>query len=294
MTTQVFGIFGWPVGHSLSPAMHNAAFAELGIDARYLPFAVRPEHLKDALCGVRALGISGINLTLPHKQRAIAELDSLSPDAAAVGAVNTIAARTDATGVIRLEGHNTDANGVVEALREAGAELRNMRVVVLGAGGAARAAVVGLATAGAAQITVAARQSAQAAELVHQLQPHFPTAVVVAAPFDGTLSTVFSAADLLIHATSATLAADATTTAAFVAALPLHCLPKNAIVNDLVYTPRQTSILLAANALGLRTVDGLGMLLHQGAAAFELWTGHPAPLRVMRQALFEALAHPPA
>jgi len=277
--TRVYGIFGWPVAHSRSPAMHNAAFAALGLDAVYVPLAVQPERLGRAVEAVRALGIAGFNVTLPHKTEVIALLDELTPAARAVAAVNTVIRRE-----ALLVGDNTDAVGLARSLLEAGVALQGASAVVLGAGGAARAAVFGLASAGAVRITVAARNRPAAAALVAELAPHAPGATLTACALDAELTSALTGCSLLIQATSATLGASESADA-FAASLPLDALPPSATVCDLVYKPLRTAVRARADALGLRTVAGIGMLLHQGALAFERWTGQSAPIEVMRQAL---------
>ena len=277
--TRVYGIFGWPVAHSRSPAMHNAAFAALGLDAVYVPLAVQPERLGRAVAAVRALGIAGFNVTLPHKTEVIALLDELTPAARAVAAVNTVIRRE-----ALLVGDNTDAVGLARSLLEAGVALQGASAVVLGAGGAARAAVFGLASAGAVRITVAARNRPAAAALVAELAPHAPGATLTACALDAELTSALTGCSLLIQATSATLGASESADA-FAASLPLDALPPSATVCDLVYKPLRTAVRARADALGLRTVAGIGMLLHQGALAFERWTGQSAPIEVMRQAL---------
>lgn len=278
--TDVYGIFGWPVGHSRSPAMHNAAFAALGLDAVYVPFAVQPDKLADAVRAVRALGLRGVNVTLPHKTHVMALLDQVESDACAIGAVNTLYLDGE-----RLCGTNTDAEGLARALREGGVALTDARVTVLGAGGAARASVVGLARAGARTITVAARRLGEAQALVASLAPHLTSTTLSACAHEpAALHAAFAHTDLLVQATSATLDGGPTADA-FAASLPLPALPSSAVVTDLVYRPLQTAVLGRAQAQKLKTVDGLGMLLHQGALAFERWTGKPAPIAVMRRAL---------
>lgn len=274
----VYGILGWPVAHSRSPAMHEAGFRALGIDAAYVPFPVAPERLAEAVHGLRALGVAGANVTLPHKQAVMAHLDAVEPEAQAIGAVNTILREGD-----RLIGANTDAPGLVRALVEAGFEPSGARVVVVGAGGAARAAVVGLAQAGAASVAIAARRLDRAQLLADDLGEVAGRSSLEAVELTSSRQ-VLSSADLLVQATSATLdgGPDAE---AFARALPLDALPAHAVVNDLVYRPRRTAVLTAASARGLGTVDGLGMLLHQGVIAFERWTGRSAPVDVMREAL---------
>lgn len=277
---DIYCIFGFPIGHSRSPAMHNAAFRELGLDAHYVPFAVAKEHLADAVRGARALGIRGFNVTLPHKTAIMPWLDEIDAVARDVGAVNTVVREGD-----HLRGTNTDAEGLTRALREAGASIAGARATVLGAGGAARASVVGLARAGVARIHVAARQRERADALVSDLRASLQNLDLDAGDLtSGSLRSAFSETDLLVQATSATL--DGTPSAErFTEGLPLEALPATALVTDLVYKPLQTSLLRAAKARGLPTLDGLGMLLHQGALAFELWTGQSAPLAAMKAVL---------
>ena len=315
---KTYGVLGWPVHHSLSPTFQNAGLRAAGIDAVYTHFPSPPERLAEAIAGVRALGVAGVNLTLPHKIAVLPLLDEVTPLARALGAVNTIvrvdtisaaeseveseaestaestaesAAESAPLGGARLVGHNTDAPGLVASLVEADVELRGARVVVVGAGGAARAAVGGIAQAGAAEISVLARRVAQARELVAALGPvagetRLHAGALSAAP-GGLSDRAFAGASLVVQATSATLHHEGG--AALARALPFDLLAPRAAVVDIVYAPRETAVLTAAAAAGCRTVDGVGMLLHQGAIAFELWTGVPAPLDAMRAALEEAL-----
>jgi len=278
--TAVYGIFGYPIGHSRSPALHTAGFVTLGIDAVYVPFAVPPQLLADAVTGARALNLQGFNITLPHKTAVIPLLDRVEPDALAIGAVNTVVREGDA-----LVGLNTDAPGLARSLIESGVSLSGATVTVLGAGGAARASVVGIARAGAARIYVTARRLETARELVEQLQGAVGgTSLRAISLLSDALTGCLAATDLLVQATSATLD-DAPAAQELVSVLPLSSLPKHASVVDLVYRPLQTRVLTAAKHEGLRTLDGLGMLLHQGTIAFERWTGRAAPIDVMRAAL---------
>jgi len=278
--TELYGVFGWPVAHSKSPAMHNAAFRALGRDALYVPFAVPPERLPQAIEAVRTLGVRGFNVTLPLKTDVMLLLDALEPAAQAIGAVNTVLRDGD-----RLIGTNTDAGGLTRSLVAAGVNLKGVQAVVLGAGGAARAALFGLAEAGATQIVVAARRLEAAQRLVDELSAACAPAELAACTLErGPLQTAFAHAGLLVQASSATLG-DTAEGRAFVAALPLGALPPGAAVCDLVYKPRTTALLASAREHGLLAVDGLGMLLHQGALAFERWTGVTAPLDAMGKAL---------
>lgn len=275
--TTVLGIFGDPVAHSKSPAMWNAAIEALGLDARYLPFHVRRGEVREALVGMRALQIRGVNVTLPHKEEVIAHLDWVDDAARFIGAVNTVRLEGG-----RLEGFNTDAPGLARSLLEGGAALRGVRALVLGAGGAARAAVVGVAQEGAAEIHVAARRPEAAEALARALGPSLGCPLT-ASGFD-RLGDAFARTTLLVQATSATLEGSAHAES-FAAALPMERLPEEATVTDLVYAPLETTVLGAARARGLRVVDGLGMLLHQGAIAFEHFLGVAPPISVMRGVL---------
>jgi shikimate dehydrogenase len=274
--TRIYGVLGWPVAHSRSPAMQNAAFAASGIDATYVRFPVAPDALGDAIRGLRALGVAGVNVTVPHKEAVLAHLDALDESARAVGAVNTLIVSERGT----IRGANTDAGGLVRALVEAGAVLAGAQALVLGAGGAARAAVAGLRGAGA-HVTIAARRPEEGVRL---------SVPAVGLANRGALADALAMADVVVQATSATMHGGAggqgdAVARAFVEALPLAALRPGALVTDLVYAPRDTRLLREARARGARTLDGLAMLLHQGALAFELWTGVPAPVAAMRAAL---------
>jgi len=278
--SATYGILGWPVEHSRSPAMHEAAFRARGLDANYVCFPVHPDDVADAVRGLKALGVRGANVTVPHKQAVIPYLDAITHDARAMGAVNTIVREVD-----RLIGHNTDAPGLARSLDDAGVELAGARVIVIGAGGAARATVVGLAARGASRITVVARRYEQAMALTLALTEACAPCPLFALQLErDALAYELAETTLLVQTTSATLA-NAADAAGFARSLALEALPSRATVVDLVYRPLVTTVLARARELGLNTVDGLGMLLHQGALAFELWTHMAAPLEVMRAAL---------
>ena len=262
-TTRLAGVIGWPVRHSRSPDIHNAAYEALGLDWVYVALPVAPGQVPAALAGMRALGLEGLSVTMPHKAAAAAQVDVLTPDAAALGAVNSVRRDGD-----RLIGDNTDGGGFVDSLLEAGVDPAGRRCVVLGAGGAARAVVRSLALAGAAQVTVVNRD---------------PTRGAAAAALAGDTGAVGStedlmSADLLVQATPVGMGDDLT-----LAADPA-LLPAGAVVADLVYHPLVTPLLAAARARGLPTVDGLGMLVHQAARQLQAWTGRDAPIDVMRAA----------
>lgn len=265
--TRLAGILGWPVEHSLSPAMHNAAFAELGLNWAYLAFPVHPDRLGEAVAGLAAAGCAGLNVTIPHKQGVLALCSSLSPAARTIGAANTLV--PDGEGGFR--GDNTDAEGFIRAVdEEAPLTLKGADVLVIGAGGAARAVVFALHERGAV-VRVSNRSPEKAAEL----GAHVPFA-------RAALDQASSQAAMVVNATSLGMGSDAAPED-----LPLGGLGPDQVVVDLVYRPGGTPWLAAAAARGARTVDGLGMLLHQGAAAFTQWTGRDAPLAAMRKGLLE-------
>lgn len=281
-----FALLGHPVGHSRSPAMHAAALAAANIAGDYMAFDVPQERLKPAIDGLFALGFSGFNVTVPHKLAVMEALESVDARARRIGAVNT-AVRTP-TG---FRGTNTDGLGFVRSLEAEGLKVDAQNALVLGAGGAARAVVAGLLEAGVGYVGVAARRATQAEALVADLaDPRLE-----ALPLNGNLAPHFSRCGLLVQATSVTLesASEPAETRdrreAFVAALPLSALPDAAVVSDLVYAPRETALLRAAKHVGRRTVDGTGMLLHQGALAFEAWLGVVPDVGVMRAALDASL-----
>jgi shikimate dehydrogenase len=285
--TKLFGVLGYPISHSRSPAMHGAALRHHGIDALYVPLAVPPERLPQLVAALRELGVLGVNVTLPLKTAIMPLLDALTPAARAVAAVNTVIADGD-----MLIGDNTDAEGLARSLAAADVVLAGANVVVLGAGGAARATAYGLAVRGASRIAIAARKPAEAERLVRELAPSCGNTALRALALDSSddFKLELSRASLLVQSTSATLEASPSQKSvaeAFAASLPLDELPAHATVVDLVYKPLETAVLARARQRGLKTVDGLGMLLHQGALAFERWTGKPAPLEVMRAALLE-------
>jgi len=279
----VVGVIGWPVAHSLSPRMHNRAFARLDMNWVYVPFAVRPEDLETAVAGLRALSVRGFNVTIPHKTAIIPFLDRLTPLASAIGAVNTVINQDG-----YLVGDNTDGIGFVRSLREeADFDPKGSRVVLLGAGGAARAVAFALAQAGAARLVIANRTVARAEELAAAVAGQ--GAEAVALPLDSPeLGEELAGADLLVQTTPAGLAGGDEDRLP----VPETWLDPPLIVCDIVYNPPLTPLLAAARRRGLRVVPGWGMLLYQGTAAFERWTGRPAPVAVMREALLQALDTP--
>jgi shikimate dehydrogenase len=273
-STRVAGVIGWPVRHSLSPAIHNAAFRALELDWTYVPLPVPPGRAAEAVAGLSALGIAGANVTMPHKSDVAHAVDELTTDARLLDAVNTVVVLEDV-----LVGHNTDAPGVERFLLEdLGADPAGRRVLLYGAGGAARACVLALGRLGAATITVAVRDRDRAA-MARAVADATGTAMSVVG-FDDVDTCV---ADLLVNATPL---------GAHGEALPLPELGEDALGVDLLYRPATTPFQDAVRAAGGRASGGLGLLLHQAALSFELWTGQPAPLPVMSAAALALLADP--
>jgi shikimate dehydrogenase len=274
---QVVSLLGWPVAHSHSPAMQNAAFAAAGLPWQYDLWPTPPDELAATVARLRDPAVRGANVTVPHKTAIMALLDEITADAQAIGAVNTIV--HDGA---RLVGYNTDSAGFWQALVEAGAQPAGGRVVILGAGGAARAAAWALLTHGLS-VSLLARRADEARALTAEFATHgqIAGAGLTAATFTASLHR----AVLLVNATPAGMEAQADESP-----LPPGVrLPAGLLVYDLIYRPQPTRLLREAAAQGCRTLDGLAMLLYQGAAAFTLWTGQPAPVEVMRAALEQAL-----
>jgi shikimate dehydrogenase len=262
--THVAGVIGDPVRHSLSPAIHNAAFQALGLDWVYVAFPVAAGQAAAAVQAMRTLGIAGLNVTMPHKHDVLGELDDLSPTARTLQAVNTVHRLGDA-----LHGDSTDGAGFVDALlHDEGFDPRGVRAVVLGAGGAARAVVLALAQAGAADIAVVNRTAARAQQAV-ALAPG-----VARAGAEDDLDE----AELVVNATP--IGMQDTTVQEALPFDPKRLKPGQLVV-DLVYHPLRTPLLAAARERGSVPVTGLGMLIHQAAHAFRLWTGEDPPLEVM-------------
>lgn len=276
--SRVYGILGDPVGHSLSPLMQNQAFRSLAIDAIYVPFHVTSDQLPQAVEGLRALDIAGVNLTIPHKEAVLPLLDQIDARAALIGAVNTVVNRQG-----RLIGYNTDGLGF---LRSAEQELdyhpKQSQIVMLGAGGACRAAVVALADAQVASICIANRSTKRAQRLVDELQAQFSGVTFTAVSYDSsTFFAMLEVADFIVNTTSVGLKGDSLNF------LPLENIKPSALIYDMVYSCIETPLLKAAYSQGLRAVDGLGMLASQGEEAFYLWTGKRPASGMMRNCLEE-------
>ena len=289
-STRYCAVYGQPIRHSASPAMHNAGLAHLGLDWRYLAFEVRPVDLCQAVAGALTMRFIGLNLTVPHKVLAMDMVDALDDSARTWGAVNTICFKAQnrdglwqslgefpetPVGPVRSHGFNTDADAITRSLREdVGLELAGARVLVLGAGGAGRTAALKLASDGAKRLWLVNRTEGKAAALALEIKERFEGVEV-------TTGFPREDVDLVLNATSLGLRPDD--------ALPLEesqfSLRRSQAVYDMIYRPAETPLLRAGKAAGCRTANGLGMLLYQGARALEIWTGRPAPVAVMRRAL---------
>lgn len=256
---KVAGVMGWPVGHSRSPMLHGHWLRQYGIDGAYVPMAVRPEKIGEALAALPALGFAGCNLTLPHKETALPHLAEVDGAARRIGAVNTIIVRADGS----LAGSNTDAFGFLENLKAGAPHWRPGAgpAVMIGAGGAARAVGVALVDAGVPEIRILNRTRARAETLAQQLGANCR-----ALDWDGRAKALDDAA-LLVNTASLGMAGQPPLD------LALDALPKSAVVNDIVYVPLETPLLAEARRRGHAVVDGLGMLLHQGRPGFRAWFG---------------------
>ena len=272
---RLFGVLGDPVDHSLSPAMHNAAFAACDLPYLYLRFRVPPESLPEALAEARKLDMGGLNLTVPLKEVALPLLDEVSAEARRIGAVNTIVVDHG-----RLQGDNTDARGFLQALAGV-VELDRAHVVIVGAGGSARAVGTALATAGCSHVTIANRTLARAADLARTLDELGGPQVSV---------TTLDALEDGIGLTDVRLVVNTTSTGLGAEPIAVRhgATPHDCVFMDLVYGAQPTPFLRAAARARRRTIDGSTMLLHQGALAFEAWTRRPAPIEAMRRALADA------
>jgi shikimate dehydrogenase len=273
------GLIGHPVGHSVSPVFQQAAFDALGLAFRYEAWDTTADGLTVRLASLRAEPFAGANVTVPYKEAVTRLLDRISDEAAAVGAVNTIVRDGD-----RLLGYNTDIAGFLDALRfEGGLDVHGVRACVLGAGGAARAAVYALLSGGVARVSVHNRTRERADALVSSLDPGDGRLVAAG----GDAGAAVAGCDLIVNCTSMGMAGSALAGAS---PLPAAQIPPGAFVYDIVANPAITPLLAAARSRGCRTLGGLPMLVRQGAAAFTLWTGRPAPLDVMFHAARKAMS----
>ncbi|RXZ77210.1 shikimate dehydrogenase [Paenibacillaceae bacterium] len=273
--TVLYGVIGDPVRHSKSPVMLNRAFRERGINAVYAAFHIAPEQLGNFIGGVRAMGIRGVNVTIPHKQNVMQYLDHIDESAATIGAVNTIVNEGG-----RLTGYNTDGIGYVRSLKEeAGFNTAGKKVLMLGAGGAARGVAYALAREGAAKIYIANRTEAKAAELAETIRP----LTAADGMGYGDIDAIRNEIDLIVHNTSVGMHPNVDDVL-----IDTTWFHEGLTVSDLIYNPLETRLLREAAARGANAHGGLGMFIYQGAYAFEYWTNQPAPVAEMRESVLAA------
>ena len=274
-TTQIYGVIGDPISHSLSPSLHNPAFAALGIDAVYVTFRVSPSSLEDALRGLLALNVQGINVTVPHKSEVFQYVDEVTDTARRIGAINTL--RNDSGHWI---GENTDATGFIRSLEPLGLSLPGSSVGMLGAGGAAKGVAVGLLEAGVSRLFISNRSYDRATVLAELLKASFGQQSVSAVSLEELEKKELN---LLVNTT--TVGSEGHSSPA-----KLNRFDKLGAVTDIIYRPSRTPLLLEAEKLGLPNLNGGGMLLYQGISAFSFWTRRTAPEIIMRKALDEHLS----
>lgn len=277
---ELLGIIGYPLGHSLSPAMHNAAFRHLGWDCHYHAFEVRPGRLGEALQAIRVLGLAGINITIPYKEEIKEHLDELAPSARLVGAVNTVHRQGD-----KLVGHNTDLGGLAAALSEEGFTVWGKKAVVLGAGGAARAAALSVALEGAREIAVVNRNLKRAEDVAAAVSTHTGVPCSALGWQRDMMAACLDGAGILLQCTPLGMSPREEE----LPLLPLEALPPECQVYDLVYNPRETALVRRLREQGRPAAGGLGMLVHQAALAWQVWFGEPGPKEVMREAALRRL-----
>jgi shikimate dehydrogenase len=276
--TSVFGIIGDPVDHSLSPGMHNAAFDSIGLDHIYVPFHVKTEELEDAINGARAMGIRGLNVTIPHKTEVIKYLDYLDFAAGLIGAVNTI--EFGENGAV---GHNTDGIGAIRAIEDV-TRVKGKKIMVLGAGGAARAISFQLLLSEAKSLVISNRTIEKAQELRDDLVEKLDEEVIIT-DLGSELEKEIEDTDILINTTPIGMYPHITHKP-LVTADKMH---KGLIVNDIVYNPLKTGLILEAEKAGVKTISGIKMLMYQGIESFRIWTGIEPPVEVFKSALMNEM-----
>jgi shikimate dehydrogenase len=286
-STKLTGIIGYPVTHSVSPQIHNAAYAKLGLNYCYLPISVKPEDLERVLEGIRILSFAGVNVTIPHKEAVVTHLDEVTKIARLIGAVNVILVQEG-----HLIGYNTDGPGFIDSLREdAGFEVAGKRAVVLGAGGGAKSVAMMLAQDGVKTLVISDLIYEKAENLCEYINSHFGIAPYACPSKSNELRKLIGSCDLLVNATPVGMHPK-------VNECPIeddYMIPRSAVVYDLVYNPLETKLLKLAKKNGAKAVSGIGMLIRQGALAFSLFTEQEAPVSVMKEAALKALkSFPPS
>ena len=276
-STKIVKLIGYPVEHSKSPLMHNAAFQSLGLDFAYLLFSVKPPDLKEAVTGLRASNVAGANVTIPYKEEVMKYLDEITPEAKLIGAVNTIHNREG-----KLIGYNTDGQGFITSLLIDGkVKLEGQKVFLMGAGGAGKAVAVKLAERGVERLVITDKIVERAEALVGRLRENIPDCPVYAVAISSKeFAETISESTLLVNATPVGMKEGDP------CVIDPEYLHKDLFVYDVIYN-RETPLIETAKKRGLKTLGGIGMLIHQGAASFEIWTGQKAPIEVMRNKILE-------
>ncbi|MGG4104717.1 shikimate dehydrogenase [Paenibacillus lautus] len=268
----LLGVMGDPIGHSKSPAMHHAAITVLGLSGAYVPLHIRPEGLSDAIQAVKALGFRGVNVTIPHKVEVMKHLDVVDEGARRIGAVNTIVNDNG-----QLTGYNTDGIGYVRSLKdEACPDLKGKRIVVIGAGGAARGIIYALTGEGPEKISIVNRTSAKALALAEE----WSSLADLRGYGEDHAREALSDADVVINTTSVGMFPRVSELP-----IPMEYIPEGIVVSDLIYNPLKTELLRVSELRQCTVHGGLGMFINQGAYAFEYWTGLTAPVQAMKEAV---------
>jgi shikimate dehydrogenase len=277
--TKICAVIGDPIAHTLSPTIHNAAFKHLKLDFVYLAFRVKANDLENAMQGIRELGIHGLNVTMPHKNTVVNYLDEMDPTVQFLGSANTILNREG-----KLSGFNTDGVGALQALRENGVDLAEKKVLLLGAGGAAKAIAFSLAPE-VGELTVLNRATEKATKLAEALRQISDKTITGGSLSRDVISKNMADSDALINATSVGMRP-----AAGQSVVPPQSLRSDLTVMDIVYNPIETKLAKDAKAAGAKVINGVEMLIHQGAASFKIFTGKSAPIEVMRKAALNKLS----
>ena len=277
--TKICAVIGDPIAHTLSPTIHNAAFKHLKLDFVYLAFRVKANDLENAMQGIRELGIHGLNVTMPHKNTVVNYLDEMDPTVQFLGSANTILNREG-----KLSGFNTDGIGALQALRENGVDLAEKKVLLLGAGGAAKAIAFSLAPE-VGELTVLNRATEKATKLAEALRQISDKTITGGSLSRDVISKNMADSDALINATSVGMRP-----AAGQSVVPPQSLRSDLTVMDIVYNPIETKLAKDAKAAGAKVINGVEMLIHQGAASFKIFTGKSAPIEVMRKAALNKLS----
>jgi len=272
--TKVCGIIGHPIDHTLSPTMHNAAFRELGLDFIYIAFEVESEHLHESISGIRSLGIHGLNVTIPHKEDVIKYLDEINPEAKKIGSVNTIVNRGS-----QLVGYNTDGIGAIKALKDNKVELKEKKILLLGAGGSAKSIAFTLSKF-VKKIMILNRTEERAKKLADNLKLMFDIEITWNHLSQEAVRQNLIDTDILINATSIGMNPKSDESL-----IKSKWLTSRICIFDIVYSPNGTKLIQNAKRIGAKVIDGIDLLVYQGAMAFKIWTGREPPINVMKEAI---------